>query len=127
MQTMRECQILIDFPEPIIVFPDGFNSLREYAIYVQQQASHSRSGTHTQRLTDVVIIEYIGVLPSLILTREDGQDWNEQSVLQWGMAFFEGRSFREIQLQTAGGYKSKRGVVEITPNFTGLQNFRAIL
>lgn len=126
MQTMRESQqILIDFPDPI-VFPNGFNSLREYAVYVQQQAAHSRTGTHTQRLSDTIIIEYISVLPSLILTRADGRDWTEKSVLQWGTAFFGGQSFEEIQLQTAGGYKSKRGMVEITPNFRNLQNFRVI-
>ena len=124
---MRERQqILIDFPEPI-VSPDGFSSLGEYAGYVREQAAQSRTGTHTQRLGDTVIIEYIAVLPSLILTREDGQDWPSSCVLQWGMAFFGGRGFREVQLQTAGGYKSKRGVVEITPNFAGLQNFRIAL
>jgi len=126
MQTMRESQIIIEFPEPVI-FPGSFSSLREYAIYVQQQVAHSRTGTHTQRLSDAIIIEYISVLPSLILIREDGQDWPESCVLQWGMAFFGGRSFREIHLRTAGGYKSKRGLIEITPNFAGLQNFRVIL
>ena len=123
MQEMQESQILIEFPESI-VFPDGFNSLGEYAVYVREQAAQSRTGTHTQRLSDTAIIEYIAVLPSLILTCEDGQDWPELSVLQWGDAFFGGRDFREIQLQTAGGYKSMRGMVEITPNFSDLKNFR---
>ena len=132
MQTMQESQILIKFPEPryaragSAIFPDGFNSLREYAVYVQQQAAHSRTGTYTQRLSDAFIIEYISVLPSLILIREGGQDWTESCVLQWGVAFFGGRGFREVQLQTAGGYKSRRGMVEITPNFTDLQNFRTV-
>ena len=125
MQEMRESQILIEFPESI-VFPDGFNSLGEYAVYVREQAAQSRTGTHTQRLSNTAIIEYIAVLPSLILTCEDGQDWGKQCVLQWGMAFFGGCDCREIQLQTAGGYKSKRGMIEITPNFSGLQNFRVI-
>lgn len=119
---MRESQLLIVFPE--IIFPDEFSSLREYALYVQGMALHSRTGVYTQRLGDNIVIEYINVLPSLVLTREDGQSWHWESVERYGIAFFGGRSFREIQLQTAGGYKSKRGMVEITPNFRNLQNFR---
>jgi len=122
---MPESQILIEFPEPA-AFPDGFNSLKEYAVYVQQQAAHSRTGAHTQRLTDAIVIEYINVLPSLILTREDGQSWVWEAIERYGLAFFGGRSFREVQLQTAGGYKSMRGMMEITPNFRDLKNFRMI-
>jgi len=124
MQKMCE-QLLIDIHESCI-FPDGFNSLREYAAYVQQQASRSRTGVHTQRLSDAVVIEYIDVLPSLILTRLDGQGWQRGAVEQYGIAFFGGRGFQEIQLQTADGYELTRGMIEITPNFHNLKNFRVV-
>lgn len=114
-------QIEIEFPRGC---PIGFLSLREYAIYVQQQASISRTGTHTERLDNNVIIEYIDVLPSLILKREDRKDWHPRSVSEYGLAFFGGRPVRKIELQTASGYKSERGTVEITPRFGSLRNFR---
>lgn len=116
-------QMLIDFPRPI-VYPDGFLSLIEYAIYVQQQASFS--GVHTQRLDGNTVVEYGRVLPSLILIHEDGAAWQYMVVRMYGRVFFGGRGFREIQLKTAGGYKSQRSMVEITPNFSELTNFRCV-
>ena len=102
---------------------DELNALESIALRMKATAERT-NGAAVERLSENVIIEYIQTLPSLILTKEDGFVWERIELIPYAEAFWPGRPFRIVQIQTAKGYKDKRGETEITPTFHNLINFR---
>lgn len=109
----------LTIPNPNIPFDPRFESLHHWVQYIKRRAHLFGCYTALHKPSGI-LLEWIGVLPSLILTDTPSDLWRD-----YGRAFFGDVKLYQIWLKTAsGGIKHQKDGIELTPTKPKSGNFK---